>query len=88
MTTPGPAKPMVDLLRGPGPRDYTRSETMGAILTSINQTTGANTVSDGAVRYANLESLVPYAQLVVGRVVLLKTPGLPLILGNVYKPTA
>lgn len=79
---------MVDLLRGSGPRDFADREGIGAVLTSINTTTGANTVSDGVVRYTNLRSLVPYAQLVAGHVLLLKTNGLPVILGNLHSPTA
>jgi hypothetical protein len=88
VTTPGPAKPLADLLRGSGSGDYADGVGLGAILTTVDPTTGANVVTDGAVTYRNLPSLVPYAQLTVGRVLLLETSALPVILGRLYTPIA
>jgi hypothetical protein len=86
VTTPGPAKPLADLLRGSASGDYADAVGYGAILTTVDPTTGANVVTDGAVTHRNLPSLLPYAQLTVGRVLLLETPALPIILGRLYTP--
>ena len=88
MTTPGPAKPLADLLRGSGPSNYAEQPGSGAFLVSVDLVTGANVVTDGATRYTNLPSLIPYAQLTVGRVLLMETPALPVILGRLYTPIA
>jgi hypothetical protein len=88
VTTPGPAKPLADLLRGHGPRDYSEERGHAAFLVSVDLVTGANVVTDGAATYRNLPSLVPYAQLTPGRVLLMETPALPVILGRLYSPIA
>lgn len=86
MTTPGPAKPLADLLRGPGPNNYASQTGTGAWLESVDPVTGWNKVTDGSVQYTDLPSLVPYADLFPGRVLLMETPGLPVILNRLYSP--
>lgn len=88
MTTPGPAKPLADLLRGSGPSNYTPVPAFSAYLVSVDPVTGANVVTDGATTYRDLPSLLPYAQLTVGRVFLAETEPLPVILGRLYTPIA
>lgn len=56
---------------------------MGAICTAWNPTTYENQVSDGANQWANLPVLRP-TLMTTGRVTLISTPGLPIILGPLY----
>jgi hypothetical protein len=75
------------LLLGPGPSGYGVAQVMGAVCTSWNPVTYQNTVSDGANRWTNLPVLAP-TLMTTGRVALLNTAGLPMILGPlfVYEP--
>lgn len=77
------ADDLVRLLLGPGPAGYGVAQVMGAICTTWNPTTYENQVSDGANRWTNLPVLAP-TLMTTGRVALLKTPGLPIILGPLY----
>lgn len=73
------------LLLGPGPSGYGTAQVMGAICTAWDPVTYANAVSDGANRWTNLPilgSAIP--TMTTGRVALLNTPGLPIILANLY----
>lgn len=69
---------------GPGPGGYGVSTVMGAVLTAWDNVTYANTVSDGAFTFTDCLVLNP-STLVTGRVLLLFTPGGPVILGNTYQ---
>lgn len=87
MTTPGPAKPMVDLLRGPGPRGFATQIGQGAFCTAVNTATGQSTVVDGFTTYTDLVWLIPPASMTTGPVLLMMTPGNPVVLGRLYTPT-
>ena len=87
MTTPGPAKPMVDLLRGPGQPGYGTQLGMRAFCTAVDITTGQSTIVDGFVTYTDLAWLIPPASRTTGPVLLLMTPGNPVVLGRIYIPT-
>lgn len=82
-----PAEALVKLLVGPGPSGYGVDSLAGAVCTTWNTTTGANTVSDGARRWTNLPFLGPASAGSAGLVLLLMTPGLPVILGRLNIPT-
>jgi hypothetical protein len=77
------ADDLARLLVGPGPSGYGVADVMGAICTAWNGATYENEVSDGANRWVNLPVLAP-TLMVTGRVALLNTPGLPIILGPLY----
>lgn len=80
-----PADPLTALLRGPGASGYGVSAVMGAVCTVWNPLTRENEVSDGANKYTNLPCLAP-SLMTTGRVLLLNTPGLPIIVGPLYTP--
>jgi hypothetical protein len=86
MTTPGPAKALVDMLRPP-PQGYAPQTGLRAFCTSVNTVTGENTVVDGFTTYVNLAWLLPPAQMTTGPVLLMLTPGNPVVLGRLYIPT-
>lgn len=69
---------------GSGPAGYGVSPVMGAVLTAWDDVTYANTVSDGAYTFTDCLVLNP-STLALGRVLLLFTPGGPVILGNSYQ---
>ena len=69
---------------GSGPSGYGVSSVMGAVLTEWDNVTYANRVSDGAFVFTDCLVLNP-SLLALGRVLLLFTPGGPVILGNTYQ---
>lgn len=79
--------PLADVLVGTGSADYAVSPTMGMFCTAWDPVTRQNTVTDGAVTYTNLSCLNP-AAMTTGRVLVVQTGGRPVILGNLYTPTA
>lgn len=59
-----------------------------AYLTAWDPVTGANTVTvTGTTTFTNLRYLPPPGDLAVGRVLLIRTPGKPVILGQLRAPT-
>lgn len=70
---------------GSGPAGYGVSPVMGAVLTVWNYPTDyGNLVTDGAYTFTDCLVLNP-SLLQLGRVLLLFTPGGPVILGNTYQ---
>lgn len=75
------------LLLGPGPSGYGAAPVQPAVCTAWNPTTRQNTVTDGAATWTDLPCIAP-SLMGTGRVLLLNTPGRPVLLGLLYTPTA
>lgn len=79
-----PADDLSRTFLGSGPAGYGVSSVMGAVMTAWDPVTYACTVTDGAYVFTDCLVLNP-SLLRVGRVLLLFTPGGPVILGNSYQ---
>ncbi len=79
---------MVDLLRGSGPSGYATQVGMRAFCTAVNTTTGQSTIVDGFTTYTDLAWPMPPASMTTGPVLLMMTPGNPVVLCRLYIPTA
>lgn len=84
MTTPGDGGLGAHLL-GPAPSGYGESLVFGAVCTAWDPVTRENTVTDGAKTYTDLACLAP-TLMGTGRVLLINTPGRPVILGLLWTP--